>query len=444
MNYNRTMTIISIFGKNNTGKSSLFNILMREEKALTDKNSGTTRDIQKGYAKLGEIQFQIIDTPGIEVLFKNSDKIRIKVILNEIIKISDVILLVFDTNIGLTNIDKQFVKITKSHNKKIILIENKCDDHRQENWSYQNLIKVSTAHRYGVSKIYEKLKSEIGTIDTVSTTQNDGKQKTNLLILGKSNVGKSTLVNNIIKNEMILTGKEKGTTKDSLTIEHIYKENNILITDTAGVDRKNRSRNLIGKTIIKNSLMSINSSHVVILIIDSENALEKQDMVLAKKIIDKGKSIVIGLSKWDNIQPSKRKALIKSFNEYVKNKIPQIYNLIIVPFSAKEKRGLHILMDQILTLHNIWKKYISTSKLNKWLGLVTNSSSVTYIQEKKIKLKYITQVKVSPPTFMIFTAKLNNVQQNYKKYLLKRLQKDFCIYSIPIKIIFRAENNPFI
>jgi len=438
------MTIISIFGKNNTGKSSLFNILMREKKALTDKNPETTRDIQKGHAKLGEIQFQVIDTPGIEILYKGSNVSPIKAILNEIIDISDVILLIFDTNIGLMNIDKKFVEKIKGHNKKIILIENKCDNHKQENWTYKHLIKVSTAHRYGISKIYEKLKLEIGIGSAIFKNQEEKEKRTNLLILGKSNVGKSTLVNNIIKDEIILTSKERGTTKDSLTIDHTYKENNISITDTAGIDRKNRSKDLLRKTIIKNSLMSINGSHVVVLIIDSENTLEKQDIILAKKIIDKGKSLIIGLSKWDNIKYFKRKTLIKNFNQYIKTKIPQISNLIIVPFSAKEKKGLYVLMDQILILQNIWKKYISTSKLNKWLSLVTNNTSVTYIQERKIKLKYITQVKVSPPTFMIFTAKLKNIQPNYRKYLLKKLQKDFNIYSIPIKIIFKAERNPFV
>jgi len=447
---------VAILGRPNVGKSTLFNRLTGTRFALVDDMPGVTRDRREGEGCIGPLEFKIFDTAGLEQAPKNSLAARMSKQSENALAISDVVLLVVDGRAGITPDDRYFAKKIRKSGKPVVLVINKCEsgkgsDANAEAYSLSlgDPVAISAEHGEGLAELYEALapfeesrESRVASRESKEPDTRDPLLDTiNIAIVGRPNAGKSTLFNQLLGHERTLTGPEAGITRDSIAVDLEYGGRKLKLVDTAGMRRRSNVQGKVEKLAVEDSRRSIQYANVVILMLDAEAALEKQDLTITDHIEQEGRALVVAVNKWDKVVNKQK--YIADVYERLEDVMPQVKGVAVQPISADRGRNIDRLMDAVFAAYETWNKRISTNKLNQWLEEALIRHSPPIANGRRIKIRYITQIKTRPPTFAMFASKADKLPDSYKRYLINSIREVFDMPGVPIRIVLKSNKNPY-
>ncbi len=469
---------IAIIGRPNVGKSSLFNKLVGRKIAIVNDFAGVTRDrkIEKG--NLGPLSFDVVDTAGLE--YNLTDKqLESRMIKQTEVAVfnADLCLFMVDNKVGIQPADKYFAKWLREKNIPTILIANKCDslknhDHIFDSEYYKlgfgEPIPLSAEHNNGFNMLYDAIepfydkyqekykelndienKIEIDTEEEKTNTEkldknNKEDREITIAIVGRPNAGKSTLINTLLKDERVITGPEAGITRDAIAIKWKYKDKDIKLIDTAGIRKKHNIDTDLEKFAVEDSFRAIRFAQIVVMMIDSTSPFDVQDIVIANKVIQEGRGIVFALNKWDTVPEKDKHKFMNNCINLIEQKASQIKGCPIIPISALYSKNIDKLVDACLDVYKDWNKYIKTSELNNWLREIEKNNTPPLFRGKAVKLKYITQAKKRPPSFVLFTNSPEKLEKtSYSKFLVNKLREDFKLKNTLVRLILRKAENPY-
>ena len=450
---------VAIVGRPNVGKSTLFNRLAGKKLALVHDHPCVTRDRKEVKTKLKDLELTIIDTAGYEEATEGKMENRMWLHTKRAIDESDVVLFLFDARAGIQAYDEHFADLVRKSEKKVILLANKCEGRAQEQGIFEAYklglgepLIFSGEHSIGFDELYLSLKEIEETIDCKEDIENvednieDNienlkKKPIQIAIVGRPNVGKSTLVNALLNDERMLTGPEAGLTRDAITTQWNWKGWKVNLVDTAGLRKQAKVTGVIEKMSVESTLYATNMAQVVILVLDADAILDKQDLTIARKVLDEGRALVIAVNKWDIAD--KKEALDK-LNDKLQTSLTQAEGVPTVTISALKKKGLDKLLSAVIKVYEKWNVRIPTAPLNKWFRDVQDQNPAPLGKNKRrIKLKYITQAKTRPPSFYIFSSNPEGLPDSYLRYLTNQLRDTFKLHGIPIRISVRKSDNPY-
>ncbi|WP_144754071.1 ribosome biogenesis GTPase Der [Bartonella saheliensis] len=463
---------IAIVGRPNVGKSTLFNRLVGQKLALVDDKPGVTRDRRIHAAKLQDLRFDIIDTAGLEEAGDHTLEGRMRSHTKAAIDEADLVLFVFDAKSGITPSDLNFASLVRKSGKPIVLVANKSESKvarggEYEAWSLGlgEPCPISAEHGLGLSDLRDAIIEAVGaerafgnnkeedmTIqpasvdDDVNSLEEEGlmydeSKPIRIAIAGRPNTGKSTLINSMLKQDRLLTGPEAGLTRDSISVDWEWGGRHIKLFDTAGLRRKSKIQEKLEKLSVADTLRAIRFAEVVVIVFDATMPFEKQDLQIADLVIREGRVPVIAFNKWDLIED--RQATLIDLHEKCARFLPQVRGLRAVPLSGQYGQGIDKLMENVMMMHRVWNRRISTAKLNQWLETVVAHHPPPAVSGRRLKVKYITQVKTRPPGFMISCSRPQVMPQSYLRYLVNGLRETFDMPGIPMRLSLRASDNPF-
>ncbi len=451
---------IALIGRPNVGKSTLFNRLVGSSQALVDKTPGLTRDWQEGSGKLGDLTFKVIDTAGFEDEKTGTLAARMWSQSLKALNQADVLLFVIDVKEGLTPVDIQMGRWIRTQNKPVLLIANKSENSKERLNAYDffslgfgDPILISAAHGVGLLELYENLKKYCSFED--ETGKRSKKERAikgfkkevdtaviDLAVVGRPNAGKSTFINALLGEERLLTGEEAGLTRDAIAVPFSYEGRAFRLIDTAGLRKKARIVESLERLSTKDTLEAIRLSQGVILVLDALIPLEKQDLTIARHVLEEGRMLVLALNKWDLVKNPK--AHLKEIQEDVKRVLPQVRGIVCVPMSALKKRQIEDVLKAVLDLYPLWNKRLGTADLNRWLEYVLGQHPPPLMQGRPCKIRYVTQIKSRPPTFLAFSNRPEEVwPDSYKRYLLNSLRETFHFEGVPLRLNFKTSINPY-
>jgi GTP-binding protein len=464
---------LAIIGRPNVGKSTLFNRLVGRKIAIVDDTPGVTRDRRVHDAKLYDLHFEVMDTAGLEIAPNESLAGRMRAQTDIAIDEADVILFMVDARVGLTPDDRTFADIVRRAGKPLVLVANKTEGRAAEAGAMEawelglgQPIEISAEHGLGMADLRDAVVEAIGKerafeedeadalvadlaevlvgediTDPDAEPAYDESKPMRIAIVGRPNAGKSTMINQMIGEERLLTGPEAGITRDSISVEWEWRGRELKLFDTAGMRRKARVQEKLEKLSVADGLRAIRFAEVVVVVFDATIPFEKQDLQLADLIIREGRALVLAFNKWDLIED--KQAYLAELHEKTTRLLPQVRGLLAIPLSAETGKGIDRLMDAIVKTHEVWNRRISTGRLNRWLEGVIAHHPPPAVAGRRLKIKYITQVKARPPGFVLSCTRPEAVPQSYIRYLINGLREAFDMPGVPIRMMMRASENPF-
>ena len=442
---------VVIFGRPNVGKSTLFNRLVRRKAAIVADLPGVTRDNKGLKANLGKLEFILYDTAGFdEVDRKNELSKSIINKISDIINLADIIIFMLDARTGIIPFDYSCAKILRKVKCPILLTMNKVEGEAQKNQAYEAIklgygepLIISAEHGIGLGSLEENLSKLINNINNRNFIDDAiDISSIRLAIVGRPNSGKSTLINTLIGEHTVLTGDQPGVTRDSIMLDLRWKEQNFQLVDTAGIRKKSKVVDKIEKLSVESAIDTVKYAQIVILVLDCNEALSRQDLTIASHVVEEGRVLVIAANKWDIVvnQEEVRVALRKRLDIA----FSQLKGVHLIEISALNKIGIDHLMNEVMIMYDKWNTKISTAKLNRWLTIVQQKNPPPLKSGRVIKIKYCTQVNIRPPTFVFFTNLLGDFEESYKRYLLNNLRNEFELYGVPLRLMFKNSKNPYI
>ncbi len=451
---------IALVGRPNVGKSTLFNRLVGKRLALVDDTPGVTRDRREGAGRLGDLEFTAIDTPGLEEAPEAALEGRMRKQTDRAVEDADICLFMVDARAGVTPLDQTFASILRSSGKPIILLANKSEGAKGEAGVYDayelgvgDPIPVSAEHGEGMGDLFTALEpffqtpeagDDEGDPDEEAAWDNPLKPL-RVAIVGRPNAGKSTLVNQMLGEDRLLTGPEAGITRDSIGVEWRWagpdRDWPVKLFDTAGLRKKARVQSKLEKLSVGDSLRAIRFAEIVVLLIDAETPFEKQDLQIADLALREGRGLVLAVNKWDLIS-DKQKAR-EALREQADRLLPQAPGAPIVTLSALNGAGLKKLMPAIVKLYVDWNARVKTPALNEWLQEAISRHTPPAIAGRRLKFKYVAQIKTRPPTFVAHCNLAQDVPAAYKRYLINGIRDAFDIRAVPIRLIMKSPDNPY-
>ena len=445
---------IAIIGRPNVGKSTLFNRLVGQKLALVDDLPGVTRDRREGEARLFDLDFTVIDTAGLDEGPRGSLTARMQEQTETAIRLADALMFVVDARAGLTPTDRAFADFARRANKPVLLLANKSEGKHGEAGAMQAYalglgepIQISAEHGEGLGELYDALRTllpevpEEDEVDDAEADEADATRPIRVAIVGRPNAGKSTLINQLIGEERLLTSPEAGTTRDSIAVEIDWKGRPFRVFDTAGLRRRSRIEEKLEKLSVADALRAVRFAEVVVLMMDAQHRFEEQDLRIADLVEREGRALVIAVSKWDLIES--RGGQISQLRADADHWLPQVTGAPVVAVSGLTGEGIDRLMDAIGQAYAVWNKRVPTSALNRWFEQAIQANPPPAVSGRRLKLNYITQTKARPPSFVLFCSRADAVPQSYLRYLTNSLREVFDLPGTPVRITLREKANPF-
>ena len=442
---------VVIFGRPNVGKSTLFNRLVRRKAAIVADIPGVTRDNKGLRANLGNLEFILYDTAGFDqVDTKNELSKNILNKITDIINLADIIIFMLDARTGIIPFDYSCAKILRKVKCPILLVMNKVEGDAQKNQAYESIklgygepLIISAEHGIGLGSLEENLSNLMKNVNNKHITNTAIEEPSiRLAIVGRPNSGKSTLTNTLIGANTVLTGDQPGVTRDAVMLDLTWKNQKFQLVDTAGIRKKSKVIDKIEKLSVESAIDTVKYAQIVILVLDCNEALSRQDLTLASHVVEEGRVLVIAANKWDivvnheEVKVALRKRLNIAFS--------QLRGVHLVEISALNNTGIDHLMNEVMIMYNKWNTKISTARINKWLNIIQQRNPPPLKSGRVIKIKYCTQVNVRPPTFVFFTNLLGDFNDSYKRYLLNNLREEFDLNGVPLRLMFKNSKNPYI
>ena len=443
---------LAILGRPNVGKSTLFNRLAGKQLAIVDDRPGVTRDRKDARGTIGDLTFRLIDTAGYEDQ-KHGVEARMRAQTEAALAEAELIIFLIDGREGVTALDERFAAIVRKAGKPVILAVNKCEGSRGEDgaleaWSLGlgEPVPVSAAHGEGISDLYARLAELVESdtdidIDPDAGDEEEADAPLRLAVVGRPNVGKSTLVNALIGQERVITGPEAGLTRDAIAIEWEWEGRPIRLHDTAGLRKRGKVDDRLERMSNADAIRAIDFAEVVLLLVDAERPFEKQDLIIADRVAEEGRGLVVLISKWDLVE--NKQARLAELREEFERLLPQVKGAPLIPISGLTERGLDKIMPAAAALHADWSVKVKTRDLNDWLAEMIQRHPPPAVDGRRIKPRYIAQTKARPPTFVMMTSRAAHLPESYKRYLINGLREAFDLPGVPIRLIVKAQKNPY-
>lgn len=472
---------LALVGRPNVGKSTLFNRFAKKKLAIVDDTPGVTRDWREAEGYLFDRTFRIIDTAGLEENFDDSIQGRMRQQTEAALKHADAILFIVDGRAGITPMDEHFANFLRRQKKPVTLAVNKCE--------HDNVVRsciaeayalglgepvaISAEHGIGMEDLYhlfahyfkdeeddaalaeaeqEFTEKEFASLDDiegqedfefVDTDENalDPEKPLKIAIVGRPNVGKSTLLNAIVGDHRVMTGPEAGITRDAIAVDWDYQGRKFRLVDTAGMRKKNKGQDKIEAMSVEDTMRAIRLAQVVILVIDAGAMMEKQDIQIAEHIINEGRAIILAVNKWDQIEA--KTEYLEELEYQFSVSLAQLKDIPFQTISALNGRNIDRLLDLVTTVYESWNMRIKTAGLNRWLAKIESQNPAPLVSGRRNRLKYITQVKTRPPTFAIWAAQPDRLPDSHKRYIINALRRDYKIPGVPVRLLVRKSKNPY-
>jgi GTP-binding protein len=450
----------AIVGRPNVGKSTLFNRLVGKRLAIVDDTPGVTRDRRQGEAHIGDLAFGVIDTAGFDDARGQSLASRMREQTEQAVGEADAVLFVIDARAGLTPLDSSFAAWLRKSGKPVILLANKSEGKGGEAGRMEasrlglgDAIAVSAEHGEGLGDLYDALaplvaaksaprpSDEEGELQDREIEESEEPKALQLAIVGRPNVGKSTLINRLVGQERMLTGPEAGITRDAIAIEWSHRGRTIRLVDTAGLRRRAKVIDKLEWLSTADTERAIKYAQVVVLVLDSTDLLEKQDLAIARAVEEEGRGLLIAVNKWDLVED--KQAALRKLADRLEISLPQLRGVKVIPLSARTGRGVEKLLDAAVELEKLWSTRLATNPLNRWLQAMEESHPPPLVKGRRLKLRYMTQSKSRPPTFILFCNLPNEMPDSYLRYLVNGLRERFRLPGIPIRFVLRRSDNPY-
>ncbi len=470
------MFTLALIGRPNVGKSTLFNRLAGKKLAIVDDTPGVTRDWREAEAFLFDRHFRVLDTAGLEESFDDSIQGRMREQTEHALKKADAVLFIVDGRAGITPMDAHFAQWLRKQKKPVTLAVNKCENEKVVQNTLAEAyalglgepLSISAEHGLGMEDLYhifapyfpdESLgpaqgvpdDPDLETLDAIEGLEDfefleeeppEEEKAIKIAIVGRPNVGKSTLLNSIVQEHRVMTGPEAGITRDAIAVDWTYEGQKFRLVDTAGMRRKSRIQDTIEKMSVEDSLRAIRLAQVVVLVIDANIPLEKQDLQIAEHIINEGRALVIAVNKWDTI--ADKADFLEELEYKFSISLAQIKDIPFQTISALNGKNINRLLERILLTYANWNKRIKTAGLNRWLAKMESQNPAPLVNGKQNRLKYMTQIKTRPPTFALWVSKPDKLPEAHKRFIVNGLRRDYDILGVPIRLFVRKSNNPFV
>lgn len=456
---------LAIIGRPNVGKSTLFNRLVGKRLAIVDDTPGVTRDRREAEASISDLKFHILDTAGLEDATDDSIESRMRQQTEQAVLDADVALLLIDGRTGVTPTDSHFAQWLRTQNTPVILGVNKCEGKQAEAGMYEayslglgDPIALSAEHGLGLDELYDALvpfrdKAEAEAADNgdLLPLRDSGEEQDDeevlasplqLAIVGRPNAGKSTLVNRLLGEDRMLTGPEAGITRDAIASKWTWQGREIRLVDTAGLRKQARVQEKLEYLAVNDTFRAIQYAQVVVLVLDAEQPLEKQDLTIARKVVDEGRALIIAVNKWDSVpNRTEQMALIK---DRLQTSLQQIRGVRVVTMSALTGKGVDKLLPTVFEIFDLWNTRVPTGALNRWLSAMLEAHPPPMGSHgRRLTIRYVTQAKTRPPTFYLFSSTAGKLPDSYLRYLANGLRDDFGLDGVPIRIHTRSGKNPY-
>jgi GTP-binding protein len=446
---------VAIVGRPNVGKSTLFNRLVGRRLALVHDIPGVTRDRREAEARLADLSFRVIDTAGLAEAAPETLEARMREQTAKAVAAADVVLFLVDARAGVTGLDHHFAQWLRRAEKPIIVVANKCEGGAGQAGLLEAFalglgepIPVSAEHGEGMAGLYEALrrfappeavvapeKEEIEAVRAEAEEAAEAERPIRLAIVGRPNVGKSSLANRLLDEERLLVGPEPGVTRNAISVEWSYEGRPVVLIDTAGIRRRARVTGVLEKMSVEDALRAIAAVEVVVLVLDAQAMLEKQDLTIAQTVAEEGRALVIAVNKWDLVDKPQEK--LRALRERLEASLPQFKGVTFVTLSALTGRNVDKLMPAVIAAYDSWNQRIPTAALNRWLAEVQEHHPPPAVAGRPLHIRYVTQVKTRPPTFAFFLNKPKELPESYLRYLANALREAFGFAGTPLRLVLR-------
>ncbi len=442
---------VAILGRPNVGKSTLFNRLVGRQFALVDDLPGVTRDRREGAGHIADLACKLIDTAGLEEAPPETLPGRMRAQTERSLDEADVALLVIDAREGVTPADRHFARWLQRTGKPVILVANKAESRTalgELGEAYAlglgDPVAISAQHGEGLGELYERLLPFAAagpTDEEPGPPEGQSEKPLQLAIVGRPNVGKSTLVNRLVGEDRVLTGPEPGITRDAIAIEWAWAGRPVRLVDTAGMRRRSRIEARLERLSVADTRRAVRFAETVILVIDALQPLERQDLTIANLVADEGRAIVLAADKWDLVNDPK--AALARLRERVESSLPQLRGVALVTVSGLTGYGINALMKAVFAADAVWNRRVPTAALNRWLAAIQEHHPPPVAAGRRLRLRYITQVNTRPPSFALFASKPGELPESYRRYLVNALREDLALPGTPIRLMLRKGENPY-
>jgi GTPase len=449
---------IAIIGRPNVGKSTLFNRLVGKKIALVDDQPGVTRDRREGEGRLFDLTFKIVDTAGYEDDDAATLPGRMRQQTEAAVAGANVALFVVDGRAGVTPLDEEIARWLRSTTVPVVLIVNKAEGAKASDTileayalGFGEGVAISAEHGEGMADLFAALMPLIEAVDPEKEDVEAPDAPLKLAIVGRPNAGKSTLINRYLGEERLVTGPEAGITRDSISIDWVWDDPNpsepelserrIRMVDTAGIRKRAKVQEKLEKLSVADSRRSIDFAEVVVLLLDATKGLEVQDLKIADHVIQEGRALIIAINKWDVAENAS--SLFNGIRGALDEGLAQLKGVPMIAVSAATGKGLDQLLMAAFAAREAWNRRVATGILNRWFEAAIEANPPPAPGGKRIKLRYITQARNRPPTFIIFGTRVDQLPESYRRYLLNGIRRDLDFGAVPVRLNLRAPNNPY-
>ncbi|QJU59733.1 ribosome biogenesis GTPase Der [Sphingomonas sp. AP4-R1] len=446
------LPIVAIVGRPNVGKSTLFNRLVGKRLALVDDQPGVTRDRREGEATLLGMDFRVFDTAGFEDEDPDTLPGRMRAQSEAAVGDADVALFLIDARAGVTPLDETIARFLRTSDTPIVMLANKAEGKAGESGvleayslGFGDPIPFSAEHGEGIVDLFEALRPYVEREEPeeeeyeLEGDRPDGPLK--LAIVGRPNAGKSTLINRMLGEDRLITGPEAGITRDSIAVEWEWQGRPVRLVDTAGLRRRAKVEDKLEKLSAADTQRSIDFAEVVVLLLDATRGLEAQDLRIAAQVLEEGRALMIAINKWDVAEnpPS----LFQGVRAALEEGLAQVKGLPLLTVSAETGRGIDQLVEAAFSIRDEWSKRVTTGQLNRWFEKAIEANPPPAPGGKRIKLRYLTQARTRPPSFILFGTRVDQLPESYRRYLVNGIRRDLGFQGVPVRLTVRAPKNPF-
>jgi GTP-binding protein len=441
--------LVVIAGRPNVGKSTLFNRLAGRRLALVSDTPGVTRDRKEAEALLRGRQVRLVDTAGLEEAAPETLAGRMRQGAGVATAAADLVVFVVDARAGVTPADRHFAQWLRRQGRSVLLVANKAEGRSARSsvldafeLGFGEPVAVSAEHGEGISELMSEIADRLPLPEEVpDEVPEEGVRPLKLAIVGRPNAGKSTLLNRLIGEERMLTGPEPGLTRDAVSVVLRDPAGPIELVDTAGLRRKARIEALLEKLAVGAAIGALKLAEVVVLVVDATEGLHDQDLQIAQLIEREGRACVIALNKWDAV--ADRSAARRAVTERLEMSLTQLRGVPVVTLSAMTGAGMDRLLPAVRRAHAVWNTRLSTAGLNRWFEQALARHPPPLVSGRRLKLRYITQAKARPPTFVAFGTRAERLPEDYQRYLVNSLREAFELPGTPIRLQLRGTRNPY-
>jgi len=433
--------VIAIIGRPNVGKSTLFNRIAGKQKAIVIDEPGATRDRNYLDCLWQDKAFTLIDTGGFEPASEEKILVQMREQTNLAIEEADVIIFLMDGQEGLAPSDQEIARQLRGKNKNVFYVVNKVDGDRHKDYltefyrlGIDQFHPISAQHGLGVDELMAVITREFLTVNEAKSDQDE---QIKIAIVGKPNVGKSSLVNRILGKERSIANPDPGTTRDAIDMLVKVRGKNYLLIDTAGIRKKSKISLTLEKYSVVQALKTINRCDIALVLIDAEDGITEQDTKIAGLAYERGKACIIVVNKWDKIE--KDNSTVGKFVEDIKEKLKFMDFAPVIFISALTGQRAPKIFDLIEEIYTQYTKRIGTAQLNSLVEKALQKNPLARFQGREQHISYATQIAVKPPTFVFFVSNTKGIHFSYERYLINQIRASFGFENVPLKIIFRKK-----